>query len=903
MEERLVNRSLVYARARLRGAGSGLLFLGIIRQIMPSFARGERLGPYEILEAIGAGGMGEVWKARDTRLDRVVAIKVSKEQFSERFEREARAVAALNHPHICQLYDVGPNYLVMEFIEGTPLRGPLPLAQAVEYAGQILEALDAAHRKGITHRDLKPANILVTKQGIKLLDFGLAKQTGTLPAAGDATLTRALTQQGEILGTLQYMAPEQLQGKETDARSDLFSFGCVLYEMLTGKRAFEGPSAASVIAAILEREPAPLTTAPPLERVVRRSLAKDPDQRFQTARDLKAALAWAMEQPPPSAATKPSRRWWWIAAAVLVIGVLLGGWAVAHFRQPPADDRAFRLQIDPPEGGQFVVSGNGVGGLALSPDGRTAAFIASGNGRTGLWVRPLDGTTARLIAGTEGAFYPFWSPDSKSIAFFTRGQLKRVDPAGGAPIAICNVPLLARGGAWSSDGQIIFGTTASGLLRVPASGGTPAPLTMIDASRGERTQRFPQVLPNGHLIFLLQSEKPENTGVYAASLSKPGERVKLLATDTNAVYAPGANGKGYLLWLRGGALVAQEFNPGTLKFAGEPHAVADTVAANGSLGQMNAATSAGGVLLYGAYNNSSQFTWLDRAGKPMGVVGEPGEYTFFRLSPDGLSIVASRSNPGGSNDLWRLEVKRGVAGRLTFNSGFNIYPIWSPDGRAIVFEDATRNLFRKESSGAGSEERLTQSPNIQLPNDWSRDGRFVLYHENSPDTGLDLWVLPVTPEGKPAPGAQPRPYLRTPFNERLGRFSPEAPPHWVAYESDETGRDEVYIAAFPEPRGKFRISTDGGQYPQWGAGGRELFYVSLDNKLMAVSLKLGGDSVEPSAPHELFPLPAVDTGWSPYDATADGQRFLVRATPSQAGQPLTVIVNWPALLKKETPAP
>jgi Tol biopolymer transport system component/predicted Ser/Thr protein kinase len=867
---------------------------------MASLARGERLGPYEILEAIGAGGMGEVWKARDTRLDRIVAIKISKDRYSERFEREARAVAALNHPHICQLYDVGPNYLVMEFIEGTPLRGPLPQAQAVEYAGQILDALDAAHRKGITHRDLKPANILVTKQGIKLLDFGLAKQAGTLPAQGDTALTQTLTQQGQILGTLQYMAPEQLQGKETDARSDLFSFGCVLYEMLTGKRAFEGQSAASVIAAILQREPAPLTTAPPLERVVRRSLAKDPDQRFQTARDLKAALTWALEQPPSSAA-KPSRRWWWIAAAFLVIGAL-DGWSIAHFRQPAADDRAFRLQILPPEGGQFVVSGNNVGGLALSPDGRTAAFVATGNGKTGLWVRPLDGTAARQIAKTEGAFYPFWSPDSKSIAFFTHGQLRRVDPAGGAPIAICNAPLFARGESWSSDGQIIFGTTASGLFRVPASGGTPSPLTTIEASRGERTHRFPQVLPNGHLIFLLLSEKPENTGVYAASLSKPGERVKLLATGTNAVYAPGADGKGYLLWLRGGALVAQEFNPGTLKFAGEPHVVADTVAASALLGQMNAAASAGGVLLYSAYNVSSQFTWLDRAGKPMGVVGEPGEYASFRLSPDGLSIVASR-NIAGASDLWRLEVKRGVSGRLTSNSGFNIYPVWSPDGRAIVFGGPTRNLFRKESNGAGSEERLTQSPNSQIATDWSLDGRFVLYREISPETGADLWVLPVTPEGKPAPGAQPRPYLRTPFNERLGRFSPEAPPRWVAYQSDETGRDEVYIAAFPEPRGEVRISTDGGQYPQWGAGGRELFYVSLDNKLMAVSLKLGADSVEPSAPRELFPMPAVDTGWSPYDATADGQRFLVRATPSQAGQPLTVIVNWPALLKKETPAP
>src|SRR5579871_6202490 len=417
---------------------------------MAVLARGEKLGPYEILAPIGAGGMGEVWKARDTRLDRSVAIKTSKEQFSERFEREARAVAALNHPHICQLYDVGPNYLVMEFIEGAALKGPLAIEKAVEYAGQILEALDAAHRKGITHRDLKPANILVTKQGIKLLDFGLAKQAGVLAAAEGATLTQALTQRGEIVGTLQYMAPEQLQGKETDARSDLFSFGCVLYEMLTGKRAFEGQSAASVIAAILEREPAPLTAAPPLERVVRRALSKDPDQRFQTARDLKAAMIWAMEHAPVSAPPKRNRVLPWVAAAAL-LGAL-AGWGISRIRQPGVERHVFRLQIAPPEGGQFIF-GASAGGVALAPDGRTAAYVASANGRTSLWIHPLDGA-ARAIPGTEGALFPFWSADGKSMAFFTQTQLKRVDRDGGAPSLICTTPGSGRGGFWTSDSRI-----------------------------------------------------------------------------------------------------------------------------------------------------------------------------------------------------------------------------------------------------------------------------------------------------------------------------------------------------------------------------------------------------------------------------------------------------------------
>jgi len=787
-----------------------------------SVTRGEKLGPYETIEAIGAGGMGEVWKARDTRLDRIVAIKISKEQFSERFEREARAVAALNHPNICQLYDVGPNYLVMEYIEGAPLKGPLPLEKAVEYAGQILEALDAAHRKGITHRDLKPANILVTKQGIKLLDFGLAKQAGPL-AAGDATLTQALTQHGQILGTLQYMSPEQLQGKDVDARSDLFAFGCVLYEILTGKRAFEGESAASVIAAILEREPAAVSAAPPLERVVRRALAKDPDQRFQCARDLKAALTWAMEQAPSATVAKPGRsHWQWIAAATLVIGALVGGWSVARFRQPPADNRVFHVQILPPEDGHFVF-GVDAGGIALSPDGRTAAFIASGNGKTGLWVRPLDGATARPIAGTEGAHYPFWSPDSRSIAFFAGTKLQRVDLAGGAPLTVCTAGQ-GRGGAWTSDGRIVLGTLASGLFQVPASGGAPSPLTTLDATLGERFHRWPQMLPGGRFLYAVQSGKSENNGVYAASLAKPAERVRLLTTDTNAVYAPSLGGKGYLLWLRGGTLVAQQFDSATLQFAGEAHALADPVAKITTLGQMHVAASGGGVLLYSASNLASQFTWLDRAGRPLSQVGEPGEYITFRLSGDGR-VAATRDAPGGS-DLWLLETERNVASRFTADSNLNYFPVWSPDGRTIVFSaGGFRNIFRKESSGAGTGERLTQSPNPQFATDWSRDGRWVLYYEAAPETQRDLWVLPMMPDGRPAPDAKPRPYLRTSFNETFGRFSPESPPRWVAYQSDETGGTRSTSRPSRSPAGSFRFrravdsirngGSEGASYSTW----------------------------------------------------------------------------------------
>jgi Tol biopolymer transport system component len=842
--------------------------------------------------------MGEVWKARDTRLDRVVAIKVSKEQFSERFEHEARAVAALNHPHICTLHDVGPNYLVMEYVEGTPLKGPLPLEKAIEYAGQILDALDAAHQKGIIHRDLKPANILVTKQGIKLLDFGLAKQAVPLK---EMDPTRVLTEQGQIVGTLQYMSPEQLQGKEADARSDLFAFGCVLYEMLSGKRAFQGQSAASVIAAILEREPAPVEFAPPLERVIRTCLAKDPDQRFQNARDLKRDLFWALE--PVASTAKPSRRWW-IAAAAAVTLAAAGGWAVSHFLKSHTDERIFRLQIDPPESGRFVF-GIGNGGMALSPDGRTAAIVASGGGKTGLWVRPLDSTSARLLVAVADVKDPFWSPDGKSIGFFAGGKLQRVELAGGEPFTICAVAAgNSRGASWSSDGRITFAALpSSGLFQVPASGGTPSRLTLPDASRGEGFQLWPQVLPGGRFLYWVRGDKPENTGIYVSSFAKPGERVRLLTADTNALYAPGGDGKDYLLWLRGGTLYGQEFDTSRLKLAGEPHPIAGPVSQQGFAGPwMSVAVSASGQLLYSAANTSGQFTWLDRSGKRLRVVGEPGEYAVFRLSPDGNRIVTERSRRGGK-DLWLLDVERGTSSRFTDDTGDSyFYPVWSPSGRTIVTFSGLTGHYRvlfKEADRPEGDQLTIEAPAFWYLQDWSRDGRFILYTEVAPATGADIWVLPVTPQGGPAEGAKPVPYLRTPSSEGQGRFSPETNPRWVAYMSAQSGRREVYIDTFPERRRRTPISTGGGQYPAWGAAGHEIYYVSPDFKLMLVSLKLGVDSAEISPPRELFPLPTVDNGFSPYEATPNGQRFLVRATPQQqAAEPLTVIVNWPALMKK-----
>jgi Tol biopolymer transport system component len=780
----------------------------------------------------------------------------------------------------------------MEYVEGVPLKGPLPLDQALKYAAEICDALDAAHKKNITHRDLKPANILVTKQGIKLLDFGLAK-VGTPLNAGEGTMTIALTGKGEILGTFQYMSPEQINGQDAGPQSDIFSFGLVLYEMLTGKRAFDGSTPASVIAAILER-PAPSVAdvAPPaLDRVLKRCLEKDPENRWQSARDLKAELEWIGNAPETGQAA-PSRSRFsmsgWIAAAVMLVLGALGGWALAHFRQPPADERVLRFQIEPPEGAEFSY-GATTSGIALSPDGRTAAYVASSNGKSRLWVRPLDETTARVIPGTEGAGFPFWSPDSRSIAFGAGDKLQRVDLAGGTPLTICGVGSLFRGGGWNGDGQIIFATYA-GLFQVSASGGTPSPLKTSGPSRADVYVLAPQMLPSGRFLYFVPSDKPENIGVYAASLAKPSETVKLLSTETTALYAPGSNGKGYLLWQRGSTLLAQDFDVAKLRLAGEPHPVADPVA--GLFGQMTASVSANGLLLYGAANPLNQFTWVDRTGKKLAAVGEPLDTGPYRLSPDGRRLAMTRASGLGA-DLWLMDVERGVPGRFTFDSGGS-YPVWSPDGRTILYRSRLKGLVLQAFNGAGGEQSFRQSRNPQIPTDWSRDGRFVLFGELT-GPRFEGWAMPLTPDGKPAANDKPRRYPGGQFNAAWSRFSPDS--RWVAYQSDESGRAEVYVDSFPQPHGKAQISTSGGAYPQWGPGGRELFYASPANKLMAVGLKIGADSLEPSAPRELFPLPSVDMGINPYETAPDGQRFLVFGTPQQAPQPLTVIVNWPALLK------
>ena len=669
---------------------------------------GAKLGPYEILSRIGAGGMGQVWKARDTRLNRIVAIKISAAKFSERFAQEARAIAALNHPHICTLHDVGPDYLVMEYVEGPQIGGPLPLDRVLRLAIELASALEAAHRQGITHRDLKPANILVTKSGVKVLDFGLAKIEHTKEAvANDETLTKAITQEGSIVGTLQYMAPEQLQAKATDARADIFSFGCVLYEMLTGKRAFDGANTASVIAAIMDREPPSVAqVAPPaLDWALRRCLAKDPDERWQSARDLRAALE-RVSHSGTEATSEPrpghSRRMW--IAAIVVATLAAVTVSAIHFREKPPETPVMRLSIAPPEKNRV----DGATAPAVSPDGRQVVFAAtSDDGKSRLWLRPLDSLTAQPLAGTENASYPFWAPDNKSIGFFAAGKLKKMDVSGGPATTLADASQ-SRGGTWSRDGVIVFAPTPySGLQQVPASGGVVRPATRFDT--GAPPQRFPSFLPDGrHFLYLHGTGAREQRTLRIGSLDSPGpDRTLLGAADSSAMYA-----QGHLLFVRGTTLVARPFDAKRLAFTGEEVPVAEQILL---LARVNNSwvfsVSANGVLAYESAGVSAlHLTWLDRAGKRLGTVGDPGDLGEVQISPDRrTAAVHVFEASSGNYDIWLYDVLRGLRTRFTFGPAPDQFPVWSPDGRVIVFSSnrtGRYDLYRKPADGSRNEELL-----------------------------------------------------------------------------------------------------------------------------------------------------------------------------------------------------
>jgi predicted Ser/Thr protein kinase len=638
---------------------------------------GDKLGPYEVLAPIGAGGMGEVWKARDTRLDRIVAIKISSEKFTERFEREARAIAALNHPNICQIYDIGPDYIVMEYVEGSEIKGPMPLDLALKAAIQLAGALEAAHRKSITHRDLKPANILTAKSGVKVLDFGLAKFELVKKTRADETQTRALTEEGSIVGTLQYMAPEQLQGKHTDARSDIFSFGCVLYEILSGKRAFPAENKASLIAAIMDRDPEPLTpmTPPILEHIVKKCLAKDPDDRWQSASDLKSELQWVMEtasspgMPAPVVAQRRrNARLGWIVAGVLA--ALLAAFAIFYYRTIPAPAAAVRFEIAPPEG----TSWGQLDFPAISPDGSRMVFGATKrDGSRNLWIRPMDSVKAQPIPGTEGDISGpcAWSPDGRSIAYVADGSLRRLEMSGGSPQTLTSVPA-SLVPAWNSAGIILFTgrESPSQLHQIPASGGEAKPAMASGAFQG-----FPSFLPDGRRFLYLNLQSGLGTGIYLGSLdSKEGKRI---TAGGSGLFVPPS----WLLYIRGSALVAQSFDSGKESISGGQIPIADQVASV-VLGGGGFSVSQNGVLAYRRTPPplANDLTWYDRQGKRLGTVGEQATYTNPALSPDGKRLAVSRLDPAtNTRSIWVLDLARGVSSRFTFDKADETNPLWSPD--------------------------------------------------------------------------------------------------------------------------------------------------------------------------------------------------------------------------------
>ena len=839
------------------------------------FKPGDKLGDRYLLSSkLGSGGMGEVWKARDTELDRDVAVKVSKAEFTARFKQEARTIAAFNHPNICQIYDVGPNYLVMELIDGAQLSGPLPVEKAVAYAALILDALDAAHRKGFTHRDLKPANVMVTKSGIlKLLDFGLAKQAISLQ--DDAPTVAALSVQGQIAGTLQYMAPEQLQGKDADARSDIFSFGCVLYEMLSGKKAFAGSTAASVIGAIMGREPEPLKTTPPLDRVIRKCLAKDPEERFQNARDAKTAMLWALETTIAAAAEKVRLPWALFAAAAIIAVTT----STLYFRAGTPLAPETRLDIVTPPT-------TSPASFALSPDGRKIAYVATADGVSRLWVRPLDSISGQMLPGTQNAVNPFWSPDSRSVGFFAGLKLKRIDLGGGQPQNLAEVTSITAQGSWNAEGSILFNSNvgAGPLLRIPATGGPVAAATRL--AKGEAVHHTPRFLPGGRqfLFFSPGTATALWLGVIDGNIT---------ATEPRRVttFAPGAESPGeylapgWLIRVRGNVLAAQRFDAASGQLSGDPVTLAEGVGIDPITGAGTFSVSPAGTISWRSGGGvRRQLIWFNRAGQNVGTFGAAAESNLIpEFSPDGKRAAVVRGLVG-SRDIWMQESVR--TSRFTFDPADDLYPIWSPDGRNVVFgsnRNGTFDLYRKPADGSGSEELLLRSVDNKRPNAWSPDGRFILY--SSTLNNGDLMVLPLTGDRKPFA------FLSTPFDERQGVFSPDG--KWVAYQSNESGPMEIYVRPFPGPGGQWQISTGGATSPRWRADGKELYYLAPDQKLMAASVTALGATVIPGPSEALFQtsIPPA-TNRQQYDVARDG-RFLIDTELQEASaEPIHLLLNW-----------
>ena len=881
---------------------------------------GTRLGPYEILSAIGAGGMGEVYKAKDTRLERAVAVKVLSQHLSaspdsrQRFEREAKTISQLSHPHICALHDVGSQdgveYLVMELLEGETLaerlaKGPLALEQTLRYGTQIADALDKAHRQGIVHRDLKPGNVMLTKTGVKLLDFGLAKaiapasspQVTSLPTQQKVT---NLTQEGTILGTFQYMAPEQLEGKDADSRTDIFAFGCVLYEMATGRKAFSGASQASLISSIMTADPPSISSAQPmsppaLDRVVKTCLAKDPEDRWQSAADVARELKWIGEGSAagvaaPVAVTVGRRnreRIAWtlaILAAAAAIAAALAPWPSRSPREP---EESLRFTIMPPAGEGFL------GRALLSPDGRRILLnLQHPGGTTSIAVRSLDELAIRGVPGTENARGAFWSSDGREIAFFAEGKLKKIAVEGGPVQTICES---GSGffGAWNRDGSIFFTSEfGSPILSVPASGGTPRPVTTIDASKGEVAHFHPSFLPDGrHFVYVARNSDPEKTAAMLGVVDSKEAR-RLFHADSDAVFAE----PGYLLFARDNALFAWKFDPRRLELSGEAEPLVESVR-YGTEDNLLSVSTAGHRLAYLPWSMRRRLVWVDRKGRELGTLGDVGGYEDVRLSPDGrrVAVTLRDASHGQNEDVWVMDSARGTATRITAERTDEFGAAWFPDGERLAYVSdhaGFYDLYERPASG-GPEKTLVRTKQDKIFPTMSPDGKSILYAA-SEGANYARILKPLADGGEPARLGDSR------FSEEHPAISPDG--RWTAFDSSESGRREVYVqrvAGGP----KRQVSVGGGQTPIWKGDGSELFYASQDETMMSVSFRAAGDRLEIGDPQALFSL-GLGTGGEvqfsrhPYDVSPDGQRFLViRPSPDSGPAGAIVITNWMALLK------
>jgi Tol biopolymer transport system component/predicted Ser/Thr protein kinase len=884
---------------------------------------GDRLGPYEILACLGKGGMGEVYSARDTRLDRDVAIKVSQERFTERFEREARTIAALNHPNVCHLYDVDPNYLVMELVEGPTLaerlkQGAIPLDEALNIARQIADALEAAHEKGIVHRDLKPGNIKIRPDGaVKVLDFGLAKMGGTPAVQGEHSPTQTVgpTEAGMILGTAGYMSPEQARGKPVDQRADIYAFGVVLYEMLAGERLHHGETTTEVLASVIKEDPQWDKVPPQVRRLLRRCLEKDPQRRLRHIGDVMALVDDAPVAPIAVAALPTTgNRWLWPVVAAVAL-LIAGVFAFLYLRPKAAPAASVqRFEIAPPEqlGNRALV-------VSVSPDGTRVVFSGpTFAGANRLWVRRLDSVQSQPLDGTDGAAgFLFWSPDSRFIVFGTvpEGKLKKIEASGG-PAQILADAGEVYGGFWTADGRIVFSASKDvggypALWEIPAAGGTASILPGVEHAADEGTIAS-VLLPDGrHFIYSRSgpSAPASQSGTYLGSLdAKPGQNAKKLLPDaSDIVYAPSPEPeRGYLLFVRAGStapngvsgtLMAQPFDLRKLDLAGEPVPIAEGVLADGF------SASQTGVLAYraGLAGPGSWLTWFDRQGKTLGTAGDPGDYQSIAISPDGTRVAASRADSPSGEDLWMLDLARAVSTRFTFNRGLNMYPVWSPDASRIVFTSArnvTADLYEKLSNGGGDDELLFKSDKSKVPIGWSPDGRFLMF--GSTTGGFQSWVLPLDSQGR----AAGKPYLFL-TGGIAGKFSPDM--RWIAYSSNESGKFEVYVRPFdpnsangsPSGGGKWQVSTGGGGAPRWN--GKELFYLAADGVTVMVVDVTPGPAFQPGTPRALFKANGLarTAAGAPWDVSPDGKKFLfpIPAAANTAA-PFNIVLNWTSLLKK-----